>query len=230
MIPRAIAELIAGYASRLELLSWIDATKLSRPSLYANPNAYLAGDLNLKNITYMERSNLARNPAAAELIKSDPSISDHTEVWMNAAMLDWLLKNKRYELEAYRSSFAALCFNANPQAVSMIIGRILDENEKGERKRRYSMMISSNPSAITYLREHPDKIDNGHICANPEAIDIIQGLEVIDFDQLSYNSHPWAIEQLRLNPDKINWFNFPANPGIYEPRIDTGIVDIIMSI
>ena len=69
-----------------------------------------------------------------------------------------------------------------------------------------------NPSAISILEQHLDKINWNSLSRNPNAISILeQNIDKINFDALS--SNPNAISLLESNLDKIEWFNLSSNPN-----------------
>jgi hypothetical protein len=193
----------------LRLLSWIDRAQLDIQFLHSNPRALEAGWVDPRVESYW----VACNPAAADHIRDNIyNFIEHSSIWENSAVFDDLLASG-FEIEPEWFSS-----NSHPKAIELLIA--------GKVEMRIDL-FNENPGAIHWLREHPDKIDNAHICANPEAIDIIQSLDNLKYKWLSKNPHPWAIEQLRTHQDKIDWDWFSANPGIFEYRIPEGLVEAL---
>lgn len=202
--PKDIATIVAGYCAELQLLPWIDKEKLDRCWLYSNPKAVEVGWLDLHG---GDPFWIAANSAAGDVIKANiAKYSDESNIWENPTVFDLLIE-RGCEIDP-----TWFCSNPHPKAVAMVISGKVEMNVYD---------FNKNPGAINWLRTNSNMINNEAICANPEAIDIIQSLKKIDYNQLSANHHPWAIEQLsRVNADQINWATISANPGIFEYHTD----------
>lgn len=219
--PKEIARIIAGYSAEYTLLDWIPADKLDPDTFYMNQHLFDDNPMiSQSTIAAMTEDRRARigmdrhlrmveNPMSANLIKANPDIYICIAMWKNPAILDWLLER------GTRIDWDYLAQNPCEKAVKMV----LSHSNRG-----YYYALSQNPAAIGWLRANTKLISKYAICANPAAIDIIQGLGEINYHWLCSNPHPWAIEHLRLNQEKIVWYAFSSNPGIFEARTDPALV------
>lgn len=219
--PKDIANIVAGYAEvKVRLRDWIPRDKLDPDTIYANPAAYRAGFLDVHYVpsgrNQQRTQEFAKNPEAIEIIKSSHDIYICNTMWSNPAATYWLLARREYV------SWFFLTLNPSLEAVKHLLSNLDWINAL-----RYTDWLSSNPGMITWIRANPKAMCNKFICANPAAIDIIQSLERIDYDNLSANPHPWAIEQMRLHQEKISWVRFSRNPGIFEEYVDQELVAAI---
>lgn len=211
--PINLALIVAECCMELRLLPWIERDRLDIQWLHSNPRALEAGWIDPR----VENFWVSANPAARDTIIRDlETFVQHSPIWENAAVLEPLLESK-YEIDPeYFSS------NPHPKAVEMVIAGQVEMDIS---------QFSGNPGAIEWLRANPGMIDNAAICRNPEAIDLIQELELLngtlDVHCLSSNPHSWAIEKLRMNMKEIDWNLFSANPGIFEYAISNALVDTL---
>jgi DNA mismatch repair ATPase MutS len=75
---------------------------------------------------------------------------------------------------------------------------------------------TENTSAISLLKEFPEKIDWFYLSQNPSAINLLKANpDNINWYGLSRNPNPKAIKILRNNQEKIHWYWLSANPSIF---------------
>ncbi len=113
---------------------------------------------------------------------------------MSYVLRDWIPKRK---LNNYY-----LCFN--PRAMHII-----------KKSKKINLdFLSSNPAAIDFLLEDPNRIAWYYFSSNPAAIDFLLEHRVnINWSYLSLNTHPKAIELLEQYPEKIYWPFLCENPS-----------------
>jgi len=227
----------------MELLSWIDSSKL-QPSINRNVNAirYLEQHpelINKKILVQNPKYELLpkdiRNPFLRHDILRNPGLQMrkiipyiHTEnhryyFCRNPHCMDIV---KSYPID--KELITILSQNEN--AIDLLEQYIefvdwdslcLNESPKAmELIMRYPekinwLSLSSNPSAIKILEANPDKIDYWGLSFNYNAIHLIdQYLERINWIGLSGNKN--AIHILEKNRDKIEWHQFSSNPSIFD--------------
>jgi hypothetical protein len=72
------------------------------------------------------------------------------------------------------------------------------------------MVLSSNPNAISLLKDNQDKIDWHILSSNPNAISLLKdNQDKINWHTLS--SNPNAISLLKDNQDNIDWYELSSN-------------------
>jgi hypothetical protein len=90
-----------------------------------------------------------------------------------------------------------LAMNEDPDAVAYYVAH--------RSSNRHSFSFSRNPSAIPWLRAHPEMIHEDGICENPspEAKELLPAhLEGRHWLHIHANPAPWAIAMIEANPDK----------------------------
>lgn len=92
--------------------------------------------------------------------------------------------------------------------------------------------LSSNPNAIQWLKQNPDKIDWHELASNPNVMELFDADKInwsalsgnpaaihvleacpekIDWRMLNYNSSPIAVRMLEANSEKISWLRLAHN-------------------
>lgn len=179
----------------MELLPWIDPSKLNAACLNENENAldYLMENYELIRMKYLFQNPsfkvlpvhltnpdiipnvfLNTQPGIEDIIKQIPNLDEHwNDICENPRCIE-IVQNSNY--------FNWNCLSKNPKAIP-----ILRKNIKYIDWKRFCM----NPckEAIELIMQYPDKIEWMHLSSNPYAIDI-----------------------LRQNPDKINYWGLSWNP------------------
>ena len=192
-LPTVLKNIVFEYLPNVEVLPWIDESKLDRANLYSNPAAMhmISMSLDIPGDCWFS---LCKNPAAIDFLEKNLEFVNWKYLSANPAAIHLLEKNLNL---VSRSHLAT-----NPGISSSII---LTEESKSypiyENPTRFDNwektnwhQISANPAAIDKLMHNPDKIDWGMFSANPAAIDI-----------------------LKNNPDKIDYKNLSRNPKIFRP-------------
>lgn len=180
----------------MELLPWIDASKLYIPFLNQNINAldYLSEHFELFDLYYIVQ-NPSYNILPIHLLY--PNIYPY--IFINTRPgIENILKNLDYS----RQDWIYMC--ENPRCIEII--------EKNPKYPYVWGALSKNPKAIPLLLKNIEHIDWCNLCLNPckEAIDLLmQYPENIDW--LIISSNPYAIDLLRKNPDKINYWGLCWN-------------------
>jgi hypothetical protein len=186
----------------MELLPWIDTSKLIGRCLNENENAleYLNEHFELIQLKYMIKNPsftvlpihlndvilrpyicFNRRPGIVDIIQQIPNMYEH---W------SYICKNPRcIELVQKSNCFYWNSLSQNPKAIPLLRQNILNihweylcmnqSKEAIDLLMEYPenidwMTLSSNPYAIDLLRKNPDKIDFWGLCWNPYAIDIIE--------------------------------------------------------
>ena len=180
----------------MELLHWIDVSKLDIPSLNQNENAvdYLYEHFELFDLHY-----IVRNPSFTVLPMHLQHPNIYPYIFLNTC--DGI-ENMLKDLDFSRHDWSYMC--RNPKCIDLI-----QENPKY----MYAWdSLSMNPKAIPLLLRHIEHIDWASLCLNQckEAIDLLmQYPDNIEWMMLS--SNPFAIDILRQNPDKINYWGLCWN-------------------
>lgn len=220
--PQEIVSLIGEYLATPRLLDWIDPTKLLASGFKQNPLAW-ESELPLGDSTYKIAS--SSHPTAIAVIRVVGSFGESiSPILSNPAHIQIAFQHFQDAVDRpYIHDHVKLLFSKNPHPIA--IGYLSKHNQYID-----ICGFNMNPGAIQWLRENPSMINLSNICANPEAIDIIQNLDRPSWMFLSANPHPWAINQLRLHPEKIDWYFFSTNPGIFCRRPDPGITAELTSL
>ena len=180
----------------MELLPWIDETKLNTTCLNENENAvrYLWLNIKLVKVPY-----IAKNPSFP--------IGNYESILQ---FCPYIYSNPQPGIEKYIRTLPYTFHDwyyicKNPSCMDLIL-----ENPK---KYDYHWgALSSNRNAVPFLLQHMDHIVWEELCQNhsQEAIDLLlQYPEHIDW--LTFSSNPCATEYLRKNPDKINYWGLSWN-------------------
>ena len=161
---------------------------------------------------------LSGNPYAVDILEKNKNKID----WMalctnpNNKVLEWIEKLDILSFERNEQCIKNLCSNTNPNALELL-QRFVPDPERWDWNR-----LSSNPSAIHLLHQHPSKI-NGHcIVINPnihliDASIIDTHIEHMSDSLLSEN--PNAVSSvLKSHPEKIDWNFLLGNPSIFHPN------------
>jgi hypothetical protein len=146
------------------------------------------------------------NPFAVKVLEQWPSLVDCDVIFDNPSgdALELMYQNLQYSITP-QTHIAKICSVRSP---------LLDNYlQKIPKKDLYNKKeLSRNPYAVPFLRKNPRLINWVHICANPEALDLIEANQYrIFFSPLSENTNPRAIEILRQHPDKIDWVMLSMN-------------------
>ena len=194
--PIDIANIIAGYlATEQGLCEWIDPAKLRKLEFHLNPVAVKLGMIDLTKLRPVSREcyNIAQNPAAADFIRARPGLFTGCDsIWANPAILEWIYGEFR---PGEKDQYDWLARNPCQRAVN-----ILTNSYPG----CFDLEIfSQNPAAAEWFGGRGSKsvdddewwakgfgakdMDKSAICANPNAIDIIQSLDEISYHYLSAN-------------------------------------------
>jgi hypothetical protein len=215
------------YNHKMELLPWVNFNKLSFIMLNSNPNIgefmdkspyYIIKDwillsgnpgalpILLKNPDKINLTLLVSNtnPAALPLIKSKTKGKHVQNAMFQANPITFGL------IDAHKINWHTICSNTNPKAIKLIQCMIDDGLEY---KLDWSL-LSGNPSAISILEQHQDKVVWSVLSSNPAAIHLLlQNRDKINYKQLCRNRHPTAIEIIRtLSPNLIYWPYLCSNP------------------
>ena len=183
----------------MELLPWIDVTKLRTTCLNENENAlhYLCRNIHLVKVPYIAKNssfpiNFYYN--LGSILHFCPSIysNTHPDIEKFIRTLPYTLQDWYY-----------IC--KNPSCMNLIL-----ENPK---KYEYHWnALSKNSKAVPFLLQHFKEIDWEELCQNhsKEAVDLLlQYPEYINW--LTFSSNPFATDYLRKNPDKINFWGLSWN-------------------
>ncbi len=235
-LPRDVSRIIALYAAKYEIAPWArdklpllyDDTADTRGYywLVKNPNA---SDM-LEEILSAPLSNADDRGEAPSLMEimhgSNPVVVAY--LLKTFVREDGELQNREL-IDTYW-----ICENQSPEIFERIVRKLdiasLKDNEENE-------ALSTNPAAISFLREHPEFINDTYIIWNSAArelieerkipidasimyqnsdwaIEHIRKLESIDLNGLfALNSHPWIVEQLLANRDSVDTDFLCANPN-----------------
>jgi hypothetical protein len=185
----------------MELLSWIDPTKLNTDWLNENENAleYLNKHKNLIRLRH-----IVTNPSFKILVMENDLIHSLFSLYPT------LFSNPQPGIETYirtldytTQHWYYIC--KNPECINLII-----ENPKNY---EYNWrIISGNCKAVQFLLQHFDKIDWDRLSANqsPEAIKLLlQYPQNINLPAFSTN--PFATDYLRLHFEKIDFWGLSWN-------------------
>ena len=212
----------------MELLDWIPASKLSITMLQSNPNA----------IDYIEKNNISKmfpllsaNPGALRYLYRDPSIIKQG-CWFNnpnPAVIPFLencdYQKSPWAQEAllknpnalhlvdvrYITNLQGLCRNSSLLAIQIIKDSI-DELSDIEWNN-----LSSNPSALSIIEQHLDRVNWAYLSSNPSAIHLLlKNPENISWYHFSKNTHHLAIKHIKNHLDKIHWQHLSKNPSAIE--------------
>ena len=178
----------------MELLTWIDPSKLNTACLNENENAI---DYLHENFELIMMKHLFRNPS----FKILPHHANDSDIFPNVFL------NRQPGIEDILKQIPQRCWYyicQNPRCINLI-------QETNINYYNWSS-LSKNPKAIPILLKHINYIDWTRLCMNPckEAIDLLmQNPDKIDW--LQFSSNPYAIDILRQNPDKINYWGLCWN-------------------
>ncbi len=179
----------------MELLPWINASKLNIACLNENENAL---DYVYQDIELIRMKHLFRNPSFKVL----PFHLNNDDICPNVFL------NTQPGIEDIIKQIPQRCWYyicQNPRCIDLI-------KETNPIYYNWSS-LSKNPKAIPILIKHIEHIDWGKLSMNPckEAIDLLmQYPDKIDW--LTFSSNPYAIDILRQNPYKINYWGLCWNP------------------
>jgi hypothetical protein len=189
----------------MELLPWINQSKLNPPCLNENENAL---DYLMENYEMIRMKHLFRNPS----FKILPHHVNDSDIFPN------IFLNRQPGIEDIIKHIPQRCWYyicQNPRCIDLI-------QETNINYYNWSS-LSKNPKAIPILLQHRNYIDWQRLSMNPckEAIDLLmQNPDKIDW--LQFSTNPYAIDVLRQNPDKINYWGLSWNPyaiDLIEARI-----------
>ena len=228
----------------MELLSWIDPSKLRR-NLNRNPNAidYLEQHPELIQLNILVQNPnfklLPEHIYDPDLIycildNPGPQIKKLTAYLIKTEYIYHLCKNPYCMdiIEAYpdKNKTIIRLLSCNYNAVHILEQYIddvdwdylcLNESPKAMElilanpDKINWLSLSSNPAAVKILEDNPDKIDYWGLSWNYNAIHLIEKHpEKINWIGLSTNKN--AMHILEKNCDKIEWYQFSVNPGIFE--------------
>jgi len=185
----------------MELLSWIDPTKLNTDWLNENENAleYLNKHKNLIRLRH-----IVTNPSFKILVMENDLIHSLFSLYPT------LFSNPQLGIETYirtldytTQHWYYIC--KNPECINLII-----ENPKNY---EYNWrIISGNCKAVPFLLQHFDKIHWDRLSANPsaEAVELLlQYPQNINLPAFSTN--PFATDYLRLHFEKIDFWGLSWN-------------------
>jgi|UniRef100_A0A6C0B9Y7 hypothetical protein len=179
----------------MELLPWIDASKLNAACLNENENAV---DYLIEHFELITMKHLFRNKSFKVL----PFHLNNADIFPNVFL------NTQPGIEDIIKQIPQRCWSyicKNPRCIDLI----------QETNPIYYdwKSLSKNPKAIPILIKNINHIDWKQLCMNPckEAIDLLmQYPEKIDW--LTFSSNPYAIDILRQNRYKIDYWGLCWNP------------------
>ncbi len=180
----------------MELLHWIDPTKLTR-NLNRNINA----------IEYLEQHPKLAN---INILVQNPNFELLPEHIHNPNLTLDILLNPGPQINKiipylHLSDYNMYYFCKNPHCMHIV-------NYYTPITKNIIQFLSSNINAVDILEKHIDLVDWGYLCCNqsPEAIKLIMRFpEKINW--LSLSSNPSAIKILEDNPDKIDYWGLSWN-------------------
>jgi hypothetical protein len=181
---------------KMELLPWIDVSKLHIPSLNQNENAV---DYLYQHLELFDFHNIIQNPSFKILPVHLQQPNIYPYIFLNPQPgIENILK----DLDFSRLEWSYMC--RNPRCIDLI-----QENQKFV----YAWeSLCVNPKAIHILLKNMIHIDWTSLCLNPckEAVDLLMQFPN-KIDWLMLSSNPFAIDILRKNPDKINYWGLCWN-------------------
>ena len=195
----------------MELLSWIDASKLHTRCLNENENSlyYLSANMHLMKMPYIGENRSLPIPFYYELgsiLHFCPSIYSNVQPGIEKIIRTLPYTNQNWYY---------IC--KNPSCIDLIL-----ENPK---KYDYHWAaLSTNSKAVPFLLQHFEQIHWEELCQNhsEEAVELLlQYPHLIDW--MTFSSNPYAIDYLRKNPDKINFWGLSWNHNaidLIEKNID----------
>lgn len=137
---------------------------------------------------------LARNPRAVDYLLENIHDIRWAHCSANPSMF-YIMRDLAPELIVW----AWMVKTTNQDAVDYMIANIdkLQEDESDH-------LLSRNPLAVPWLREHPEYISWSQLSANPAAVDILRdNPDKISMMHLTHNSDPWAIALIEQNLDEV---------------------------
>ena len=213
----------------MELVPWISPEILSYQMLHFNTNAL--DYLETNNIS-MACSILCTNPSAIKYLYRDPSLLKQG-IWFknkNPAIIP-LIENCEYidspwvqeqlvenpnALHLVKSHYMKhnlynFCKNTNPLAIDLMEYYLDNADTVSE---VIWDAIGKNPSALSLIEKHMDKMSWRSLSENPAAINILlKNQDEIRWSSFSKNTHPLAIQHIRQNLDKVDWVCLNMNPA-----------------
>ena len=201
MFPLDVISIIAGYVAEWKFAPWIEALHLPYLQQY-----------------------LHQNPMAQDMLKE---IDENylNDVCMNCGewAVDWLINNQEKIKDWY---FVAK--NANPRAFHLWKEQQFDNREifDGE----MNEALSTNPSAIDFLSNHPRLIARDYIVKNPLGLKLIQKYN-FSFFAIAMVSNPadWAVDYLLQNPreweSNTKYASSNTNPRMVQYIIQHNLVN-----
>jgi len=210
----------------MELLDWIPSNYLSHILIQFNPNA----------IDHIEKHHipkhwylLSKNPGALPYVYRDNEMIKH-DYWLsnpNPAIVPFIEKCGYGQL-----SLAVDDLISNPNTLHLVNHRLVSTRLKHlaintsplaielleyyiDQLNDYEWsLVSSNPSALSLIKKHPDRINWFYLSSNPSAIHLLlQKPHLIVWGQFSKNTHPLAIEHIKKNLNRVLWSNLSRNPA-----------------
>jgi len=209
-----------------QIRKWIPTDNLVWESIQYNPRAmgYIKEKLQEKPSKkskkyYINPYALAANPntEAIDLLEENNLLSDtSTFLFMEMANNPNAIHiMKKYPDKIY---WNGLYSNKNPEAIELIKEKY--KNDIDNPSISWDK-LSANPSAVSFIKQHPDKIDWKELSKNPnpKAIEMLKNnKDKIDWSTLSANPNDEAIEMLKQNKNKIDvgWLLMNTNPKAIE--------------
>jgi len=153
------------------------------------------------------------NPRAIEIIRENMEKVDLNQLCANPSAVGLL--------EEFPEKIGYRFLLENPNAEKLLRRKLLEDPEFYEKTTKsdlYKFYLSSNPCAISILKEHPELISWSALGQNPnpEAMDlIVRNQELMDIYYLSKNPNAFHILETRVSD--MDWFgNLLENPCIFE--------------
>lgn len=177
-------------------------------------------DLLMKNPEEIHWPSFCKNPAAMDIILKNPDKIHWESLSTNPSAIDFLKKNKN------KINYSYLIYNDN---AFELIKEYIETNY--ERMKSLNI-IDKTPYFKTYIQSLCEN-KNEHLIqylyknyfeclcweklnTNPGAIDILlENMDKIKINYLSYNPHPKAQEIVKKNPRKIDWQAFSIHVTDY---------------
>jgi hypothetical protein len=223
---------------KLQLLHWIDESRINEDALSINPSAveylkqnkkiihlpllaYNSGAIELiteyKNI--INWGKLSRNPCAIHLLMEKPSYINWDALSRNSAAIQLLTANQDKinwknlsansgARELILSNLEKACW-LNLSANPSMVDVLLANQDKICWE---TFSENTNLIAIEFLKEHPDKIRWCSLSMNPAATRLIKPCNIC---WSCASKNPELIHLLAQNQDKINWDVLIQNTAIF---------------
>jgi hypothetical protein len=185
----------------MELLPWIDSTKLHTDFLNENPNAinYLNQHSHLICLSHVVHN------TSLKILDIDDSMKRDIFIFYPAIFSNPLPGIEKYirTIEYTTQQWYYIC--KNPECIDLII-----ENPKNYEY--HWKCISSNCKAVPFLRQHFDKIDWDRLSANSstEAVELLLQYPQ-NINWISFSTNPFAADYLRIHPEKIDFWGLSWN-------------------